>query len=223
MRKDKIDNKKEISGPTLRRLPLYHSFLITKKNINKEFITARDIAEELHIDPTQVTKDFSYINVKGKPKVGYETDFLITIIEEYLGYKVSIKAFVVGLGKLGSALINYHEFHDVGLDIISGFDAIPERINSKCKIKLFHIDKFKERFKKTPVDLGIIAVPADKAQKIADLMIDCGMKAIWNFSAVPLSVPENIIVENTSIDSSLAIIKWKLQNNRPLIYKNRML
>ncbi len=213
-----------IPVPTIRRLPLYHSFLITIKNKERKYISAPDIAKELHIHPTQITKDFSCINVKGKTKVGYEIKILIKILEEFLGYHILRKAFIVGLGNLGTALIKYHEFHNEGMEIIAGFDIDSEKLKTKINhLKLFHTDKFKERINETPVDIGIIVVPADQAQKTADLMIKCGVKAIWNFSACPLSAPDNIIIENTSIDSSLAMIKWKLHKNKPLIYKNRML
>ncbi|WP_424259659.1 hypothetical protein [Eudoraea sp.] len=88
-------------------------------------------------------------------------------------------------------------------------------------IKTFNIDTIKENFSKTPVDIGIITVSADQTQKVADILIECGIKAIWNFSTMPISAQDNIIIENTSIDSSLAMIKWKLNKNRSLIYKNR--
>jgi redox-sensing transcriptional repressor len=162
--------------------------------------------------------------VKGKTKVGYETKILIEILEEFLGYHILRKAFIVGVGNLGVALIKYHEFNNEGMEIITGFDIDSDKLKTQINhLKLFHVDKFKENFEKTPVDIGIITLPADQAQKTADLMIECGIRAIWNFSATPLSAPDNVIVENTSIDSGLAMIKWKLHQNKPLIYKNRIL
>lgn len=213
-----------IPVPTIRRLPLYLSFLKSIKGKKSKFTSAPEIAKELHIDSTQITKDFSYINVTGKTKVGYETKTLISDIEDFLGYRVLRKAFIVGIGNLGSALIKYNEFNKEGLDIIAGFDIDNEKIGTEINnIKIFNIDKFKEKFIETPVDIGIITVPADQAQNVANTMIECGIKAIWNFSATPISAPDNTIVENTSIESGLAMIKWKLNSNKPLIYKNRIL
>lgn len=226
MKKTK-DNKKGVSVipvPTIRRLPLYLSFLKSIKNKESKFISAPEIAKELHIDSTQITKDFSFINVSGKTKVGYETRTLISDIEDFLGYSVSRKAFIVGIGNLGSALIKYNEFSKEGLKIIAGYDIDTEKIGTEINdIKIFKIDEFKENYNKTPVDIGIITVPADHAQFVANTMIECGIKAIWNFSATPISAPDNTIVENTSIESGLAMIKWKLNSNMPLIYKNRIL
>ena len=219
-----MKDSKELPVPAIRRLPLYLSFLKSFDNNEKKFISAPEIAKELHIDSTQITKDFSYINVKGKTKVGYETDILIKVIEDYLGYKILRKAFIVGVGNLGMALIKYSEFYNEGMNIIAGFDIDSEIVVNKINdLELFHIDKLKEKFDKTPVDIGILTVPANQAQKIANIMIECGIRAIWNFTPIPLSAPDNIIIENTSIDSGLAMIKWKLHRNKPLIYKNRIL
>ncbi len=226
MKKTK-ENKNRVSGlpvPTIRRFPLYLSFLKVEKNKETKYISAPEIARELHIDSTQITKDFSYINIKGKTKIGYETTTLIDAIEAFLGYYVLRKAFLVGIGNLGIALMKYIEFSNEGLEIIAGFDIDSEKMGMEINdIKIFNINKFKKHFDKTPVDIGIITVPADQAQKIANSMIDCNIKAIWNFSARPISAPDNIIVENTSIDSGLAMIKWKLKIDKPLIYKNRIL
>lgn len=220
-------NGKNTTGlpvPTIRRLPLYLSFLKSFNDIEGTFISAPEIARELHIDSTQITKDFSYINVKGKTKVGYKTSEIIQIIEDFLGYHEPKKAFLVGIGNLGLALIKYNAFSKEGLKIIMGFDINEEITGTEINdTKIFNINKIEENFIKTPVDIGIITVPSGHAQKVADIMINCGIKAIWNFSATPISIPDHIIVENTSIDSGLAMITWKLNKNKPLIYKNRIL
>jgi len=213
-----------IPVPTIRRLPLYLSFLKSMQNTEVKFISSPEIAEKLHVNSTQITKDFAFIKVPGKTKVGYETDNVIRAIEVYLGYNEPKKAFIVGIGSIGMALIKYNDFIEKGLEIIAGFDIDTEKSEIEINnIRIFNINKFKVVFDKTPVDIGIITVPADQAQKVADLMTKCGIKAIWNFSATPISAPVNIIVENTSIDSGLAMIKWKLNKNKPLVYKNRIL
>lgn len=217
-------NESAIPAPTIRRLPMYRSFLKSIKNKENKFISAPEIAKELHIDSTQITKDFSFINVTGKTKVGYEKKSLISDIEDFLGYRIARKAFVVGIGNLGIALIKYNEFNKEGMEIIAGCDINEEKIGKEINnIKIFSFNKFKENFNKTPVEIGIITVPADQAQNVANTMIECGIIAIWNFSATPISAPKNIIVENTSIQSGLAMIKWKLSTNSPLMYKNRIL
>ncbi len=222
--KNKINKKAIIPAPTIRRLPLYLSFLKSAKNNKVEFITAPEIARELLIDSTQITKDISVLNITGKTKVGYETKTLINVIENFLGYHIKRKAFLIGVGNLGKSLMKFSDFYGEGLKIIKGFDVDTEKIGKEINsIKIYNVNTIKEHFMKTPIDIAIITAPPGQAQKIANLLIECNIRAIWNFSTMPISAPNNIIIENTCIDSSLAMIKWKLNKNMPLIYKNRVL
>jgi redox-sensing transcriptional repressor len=218
-----INSKILVPVPTIRRLPMYLSFLKLVNN-NIRYISAPEIAADLHIDPTQISKDFSAINITGKTKIGYEIIALIDTLEQYLGYQILRKGLIVGVGNLGTALIQFSEFKKEGLAIVAGFDIDSEKIGSKINgVQIFDIDAFDQVINNSHIDIGIITVPASQAQLVADNMIASGIKAIWNFSPRPISAPKNIIVENTSIDSGLAMIKWKLNKNKPLIYKNRIL
>ena len=221
----KLNNGKinEISVPAIRRLPLYLSFLRLILN-NQKNISAPEIARALHVDPTQVSKDFSNLEINGKTKVGYDVISLIDVMENFLGYHISRKAFIIGAGNLGISLIKYNEFHKEGIDIVAAFDIDSQVIGSEINGKhVFDLFELKDKASCWNIDIGIIAVPPNQAQKIADLIVDNGIKAIWNFSNTPISAPDNIIIENTSIDSSLAMIKWKLNRNKSIIYKNRIL
>lgn len=219
----KSDKINEISVPAIRRLPLYLSFLRLALN-KQENISAPEIARALHVDSTQVSKDFSNLSINGKTKVGYDVRLLIGVMEDFLGYHISRKAFLIGAGNLGTSLIKYNEFHKEGIDIVAAFDIDPQVIGSENNGKyVLDLIKFKDTASHRNIDIGIIAVPPNQAQKIADLIVDSDIRAIWNFSNTPISAPNNIIIENTSIDSSLAMIKWKLNRNKSMIYKNRIL
>lgn len=213
----------DISVPAIRRLPLYLSFLrlITK---DKKYISAPEIAKAIHVDSTQITKDFSNLNINGKTKIGYNVKLLIDVMEEFLGYHISRKAFLFGVGNLGTSLINYEEFYKEGIDIVAAFDSNPDIIGTSVNGKrVLDIADLKETAKCKSIDIGIITVSTIQAQEVANLIVKCNIKAIWNFTSIPISAPDDIIIENTSIDSSLAMIKWKLNRNKSLIYKNRIL
>ncbi|OYT15755.1 MAG: redox-sensing transcriptional repressor Rex [Bacteroidetes bacterium 4572_77] len=213
-----------IPVPTIRRFPMYLSFLKSISTEAGKYISAPDMAGELHIDPTQISKDFSYLKISGKTKVGYEANTLISVIEDFLGYHILRKAVIVGIGNIGVALIKYNEFKKEGMEIIAGFDIDDQVIGQKINnVEIFKMEALSKDFPKEAVDIGIIAVPGNQAQEVADIMIESGMKSIWNFSVRPISASDNIIIENTSIESGLAMIKWKLHRNKPLLYKNRML
>ncbi len=219
-----MNKKNTISGASIRRIPMYLFYLKSNKSKGVKYITAPVMGKTLNIDPTQIRKDFAEINVTGKTKIGYEIDITIEKIEFFLGYHIHREAFIIGVGNIGTALINFKGFYDEGIEIIKGFDVDSNKIGTKInEVTIYNIKTIKDHFTKTPIDLVIISVPNEQAQKVIDKMVEIGVKAFWNFTTMPLSVPNDIIIENTCIDSSLAMIKWKLHNKVPLIYKHRVL
>lgn len=200
-----------VPEPTLRRLPGYLSYFKSLKINGIEFVSSSHVAATFKMDATLVTKDLSYTGVKGRTKIGYQVDQLIETIVEFLDFNTTEKAFIFGVGNLGKALINYAGLNQYGLKIIAGFDVDPSVINTSVKdIKVYPVNDFRDMSRKIPARIGIITTPDSKAQEIADLMVAWGIQAIWNFTPQSIKVPENIIVENTSIYADLAVILNKL-------------
>ncbi len=197
--------------PTLRRLPGYLSYFKALKINNIEFVSSSQIAATFNMDATLVTKDLSYTGIRGRTKIGYKVDTLIETIIVFLDFNSHEHAFLFGVGNLGKALINYEGLNQYGLKISAGFDVDPLVINTVIKgVKIYAADDFRDLSRKIPARIGIITTPDNKAQETADLMVAWGIKAIWNFTPQSIKVPENIIVENTSIYSDLAVILNKL-------------
>lgn len=200
-----------VPEPTLRRLPGYLSYFKSLKINRIEYVSSSQVAATFKMDATLVTKDLSYTGVKGRTKIGYQVDQLIDTIVEFLDFNTTEKAFLFGVGNLGKALINYAGLNQYGLKIVAGFDVDPSIINTIVKdIKVYPVDDFRDMSRKIPARIGIITTPDSKAQEIADLMVAWGIQAIWNFTPQSIKVPENIIVENTSIYADLAVILNKL-------------
>lgn len=208
-------NKKTISGipePTIRRMPLYLSYLNSLDIAQNKYISAPKIAKDLGFDPTQITKDIGYTNVVGKTRVGFDIEELIPAIDDFLGYNKKNEAFLVGAGNLGSALIKYEGFESTGFKILVAFDNDPGLIGTEINdTKILHINKFQNLAERMHISIGIITTPDEYAQEIANKMVECGIKAIWNFTPTPIKVKDGIIVENTSIYSNLAVIIKKLK------------
>ncbi len=220
----KIKKVITISGASIRRIPMYLFYLKSVQSKGGNYITAPVMGRILDIDPTQIRKDFAEIKIKGKTKIGYELDITIKKIEFFLGYHIHREAFIIGVGNIGTALVNFKGFYNEGIEIIKGFDIDSNKIGSKINgVNIYDIKTIKYHFNKTPIDVAIISVPNEQAQEVINEMVEIGIKAFWNFTTMPLSVPNDIIIENTCIDSSLAMIKWKLHNKVPLIYKHRVL
>lgn len=200
-----------VPEPTLRRLPLYHRFLKGLAEQGREFVSCTMIAEELGLDPTQIRKDIEVTGAVGRPKVGYVLTELTAAIEGFLGWNNINEAFLVGAGSLGSALLGYSKFEQCGLSIVAAFDADPAKVGQRIHDKMvLPLEKLPNLAQRMGIKIGIITVPAAGAQKVADLMVEGGVRAIWNFAPLRLRVPENVIVRNEDLYCSLAALSQKL-------------
>jgi redox-sensing transcriptional repressor len=198
-------------APTLRRLATYHHFLKQLHGLGRDVVSCTHIANELRLDPTQVRKDIEVTGIVGKSRVGYEVVPLIDAIEGFLGWNNTRDAFLAGAGHLGSALVGYTGFRDLGLNIVAVFDSNPEKIGKQVHGReVLPIEKMPNLAQRMHIMIGVITVPADAAQAVADLMVSGGIRAIWNFAPKPVIVHEHIIVENVRLSSSLAVLTNKL-------------
>lgn len=203
---------KPISNQTLQRLPIYLNYLKNLPIEGDTTISATVIAAALGLNDVQVRKDLASVSKGGRPKVGYVTKELIRDIEHFLGYDDVKSAVIVGVGKLGHALLSYDGFSSYGLNIIAGFDINPKVIGTKVNNKqVFSISKLNDLCTRMKIRLGVIVVPDDKAQAVCDEFTESGILAILNFSDVHLKVPEGVLVENMNIASSLGVLSKHLE------------
>jgi redox-sensing transcriptional repressor len=200
-----------IPEPTLRRLPLYHQYLSEINGEGLRFASCSQIGKALNLDSSQIRKDLAVAEVSGKPNVGYLVPDLLRAIESLLGWDNAQDAFLVGAGNLGSALLGYEKFRQYGLNILAAFDIDPERIGRQIHGKqVLSLAKLPNLAARMHIHLGIIAVPAAAAQSVAHLMVEGGIRAIWNFAPATLKVPQNVIVQTENLYSSLAALSYKL-------------
>lgn len=200
-----------VSSQTLQRLPTYLNYLKSLPCDRAMNISAKTIAYALGLGEIQVRKDLAAVSTGGKPKVGYITEDLIKDLESYLGYDDVNDAVIVGAGKLGKALFSYEGFKEYGLNIVAAFDAddAVTKASKDGKI-ILSVDKLKDLCKRMKIRIGIITVPAECAQTVCDMLVDCGVLAIWNFAPAHLKVPENILVKNENMAASLAVLSKHL-------------
>jgi len=197
----------KVPEPTLRRLPWYLAYAQLVMKEGELYLSSTQIAKNIAVDASMVAKDLSYINIAGRTRVGYDVKELVDILEAFLGFTNSHKAFIFGVGNLGGALMHDNGLEQFGLEIVAGFDAKYELAGTRINhIPIHHIDKFEELQRKTGINIGILTVPVERAQMVSELMIVGGIQAIWNFTPFRIRVPENIIVQNTSIYAHLAVM-----------------
>lgn len=202
---------KNVPAPTLRRLPKYLNYLKRLQKDGVVTISASKVAEVLEIQHTQVRKDFAFTGAEGVPKVGHKVNSLIQSIERFLNWDNVTDAFLVGAGHLGKALIGYNGFQASGIKIIAAFDQGDQVGQDVQGIKIYPMEKFESLVTRMKIKVGIICAPAEVAQGIADQMVSSGIEAIWNFAPRKLNLPEEVIVENVDMYSSLALISHKLK------------
>lgn len=197
----------KIPEPALRRLPWYLSYVKLLKKQGEINVSSTQIAKKIDVSATQIAKDLSYVNISGKTRVGYDIDELIFVLEDFLGFTKKHNAVVFGVGSLGAALLSDSGLEQFGLKIIAGFDVSDSVVNRKIHgIPVYHSDEFIEKNKKIKAEIGILTVPPDFAQDVANYMAKGGIRGIWNFTPFRIIVPEGIVLQNTSLYAHLAVM-----------------
>jgi len=203
--------QKKISKSVLKRLPGYLSYLKSMPENAPAHISATALANALGMGEVQVRKDLAMVSDGGRPKIGYLREALIDDIEQFLGYDNTTDAVLIGAGKLGQALMAYKGFDEYGLNIMAAFDRNPKMEKTDEGKPVYPVTKLENFCRTNKVLMGIITVPAEGAQEVADQLIAGGIKAIWNFAPTHLDVPANILVQNENMATSLAVLSVHLQ------------
>ena len=207
------ENIMSLTVQTIQRLPYYLDYLKRIQGEGSKYVSATAIACELSLNDVQVRKDIAAIaTTKGIPKVGFEVEQIIENIEELLGYNNTTDALIIGAGSLGRALLSNDEFKNYGLNIVAAFDNDERKIGTLiCGKEVFDVNKLPELCKRMHIHIGIITVPAASAQQVCDVLVESGVKAIWNFAIKKLNVPEGVLVKNENLAASLAVLSRHLR------------
>lgn len=203
--------EKKVSKAVLKRLPGYLAYLKSMPENCPSHISATAIANALGMGEVQVRKDLSAVSGGGRPKVGYLRTALIDDLEQFLGYDNTTDAVLIGAGKLGQALLAYGGFEEYGLKILAAFDIAPKMDYTEEGKPVYHISELAAFCRTHKILMGIITVPAAHAQEVCDMLIGCGIKAVWNFAPTHLDVPANILVQNENMATSFAVLSMHLQ------------
>jgi len=203
---------RSIPEPTLRRLPWYLAYLKLEADQGAEFISSTQIAKAINVSASQIAKDLSLVNVAGKTRVGYDVKELVDVLEGFLGFKSVHRAFIFGVGSLGAALLHDRGLSQFGVEIMAGFDVNPELVGKAVNgLPVYHINDFQKIQDEMNVSIGILTVPVDKAQQVAEMMVEGGIKAVWNFTPFRIRMPQHVVVQNTSIYAHLAVMFNRLE------------
>lgn len=215
MEQKKRNKSLVIMKSTLSRLPLYYYYIEERQREGQRYVSSGAIAESLSLTPVQVRKDLASVSTKpGRTKLGFETAQLLEDIKAYLGTNELEEAVLVGVGGLGRTLLSYGGFAQYGLNIVAGFDSNPALHGMTVASKpVLDIAQLSEVVRRLSIRIGIITVPAPQAQKVADMLVEAGIRAIWNFAPTLITLPEGVLIRNENLAFSLAVLAMKLNNN----------
>lgn len=200
-----------IPEPVLRRLVRYHYYLLKQVETGSLMISSTSIADHLNLDSVLVRKDLQYTGLVGRPKTGWVTEELLKAIESTLGWNNFNDVFLVGAGRLGSTLLHYGGFKNYGFNFVAAFDVNPEVVGTEINgIKILHTDKLVNLAERMHIHIGVLTVPAENAQVAANLLVEGGIKAIWNFAPIQIDVTKDVIVVNAQMTQEIAILANKL-------------
>ncbi len=212
----KNENQIILPEPTIRRLPWYLSYVRMLDNLHVEYVSSTQISKELNVQSSQIAKDLSFLNIRGKTRIGYEVHSLVEELEGFLGFNRQHDAVVIGTGSLGTALMQDRGLENYGLNIVAGFDVRSEVIGHRVGgLPVYDISELAAWQLEHRVSIAILTVPVERAQETAVLAIASGMTALWNFTPYRIKAPSHVVIANTSIYAHLAIIYNRMHNTGP--------
>ena len=194
----------DIPEVVINRLPLYARALTTLAAAGETVVSSQTLGEQLDVTPAQIRKDLSYFGRFGKQGRGYDVRFLLHELQEILGLDREWRACLVGVGRLGRAIINYPGFYRENFRIVAAFDGDLAQVgNTIGEFKVQPMSELTQTVIDKKISIGIVAVPAQQAQSVIDELIDNEVKGILNYAPVAAKVPMNIVVRN--IDPVLSL------------------
>lgn len=206
-----MERKRNISMAVIKRLPKYQRYLREMLNNDVDRISSKELSEKIGFTASQIRQDLNCFGDFGQQGYGYNIRDLYNEINSILGLNRVYKEVIIGAGNIGQAIANYTRFDKLGFSLEAIFDANPKLIGLRIRdVEIQDIDQLSNFLKNNHIDIGVICVPRINAQKVCDMLVEGGVKGIWNFAPVDLVVPEDVIVENVHLSESILTLTYLL-------------
>ena len=202
---------KGISQAVIGRLPRYFRYLGELRDEGVERISSQDLSRLMQVTASQIRQDFNNFGGFGQQGYGYNVEYLYEEIGRILGLDQHHHLIIIGAGNLGQALANYMNFEKRGFIMQGIFDLNPKLFGSQVRnLTVEPMELVEQRIREKNIDIAVLTVPKSCAVEVADRLIACGIKAIWNFAHVDLHVPEGVQVENVHLSDSLMKLSYTI-------------
>jgi len=205
----------EIPPVVIDRLPLYTRALSALESEAREVVSSQELGTRLGVTPAQIRKDLSYFGRFGKQGRGYNVHKLLDELQRILGLDRQWRMALVGVGKLGRAILGYEGFTPQGFRIVQAFDTDPKRVGEQLNgLTVKSADELESALSANPVDVGIVAVPAEIAQSVINTLVKCGVRAILNYAPIAAQVPRGVHLKRIEPVLALQSMTYYLKNSR---------
>jgi len=202
---------REISQAVIRRLPRYYRYLGDLLENGVERISSNDLSKSMKVTASQIRQDLNNFGGFGQQGYGYNVKYLYTEIGKILGLGENHNMIIIGAGNLGQALAKYATFDRLGFVLKGLFDVNPELKDTVIRgVRVRMMDEFKEFISHNEIEIAALTIPKEMAVDVANLLVENGVHAIWNFAHTDLNLPENIIVENVHLSESLMRLSYNI-------------
>ena len=203
---------KNVPNATLQRYPVYLKALRKIASSGKQRIMSRELSDYVNIKPTTIRRDFSLIGSLGKQGYGYDVDELIEIFARELGEEYDEKMILIGVGRLGTAILNYNNWNHVAGEIVCAFDLYPEKRSREPKVNVpvYHISQLKEKMPEG-CEIAILCIPSG-AQEIVNELHELGVKGIVNFTREHFVLPEGMIKRDVDVVSVIQELVFEVNS-----------
>ncbi|WP_050354008.1 redox-sensing transcriptional repressor Rex [Gottschalkia purinilytica] len=207
-----MNKDRKVSMAVIRRLPKYHRYLgeLLEKDVTR--ISSYELSKLTGFTASQIRQDFNNFGGFGQQGYGYNVEDLYNQLGNILGLGKKYNTIIIGAGNLGQAIANYKSFDDKGFRMLALFEKNPKLVGLTIRdIDILDIDSIESFSKENKIDIAVITTPKSQAQDVVNRVVNCGVKAIWNFAPIDLKVPEDVVVENVQLSESLLTIAFLLK------------
>lgn len=203
--------EREISQAVIRRLPRYYRYLGELLENGVERISSNELSKRMNVTASQIRQDLNNFGGFGQQGYGYNVKYLYTEIGKILGLDVAHNIIIIGAGNLGQALANYASFERSGFILKGIFDVNPRLEGVAIRgIEIRMMDELSAFIRENDIEIAVLTIPKAKAIEVADLLVEDGVRGIWNFAHTDLELPDNVIVENVHLSESLMQLSYNV-------------
>lgn len=205
--------RNKVPRAVVSRLPAYYRYLVNLEKAGLVRISSQQLGERMGLTASQIRQDINCFGGFGQQGYGYNVAELRGRIGAILGLTHKYRCIVVGAGNIGLAVSGYAAFRQIGFVVEALFDVRPQALGyTKGGLPVLSVEQLPQYLAENPIDVGVLAVPEGAAQPMCDLLVKGGVKAIWNFAPVDLSVPDGVTLNSVHLQDTLLVLSYYMTN-----------